>query len=63
MLYSHDTIAVDKVDGHGLSNICNVLYMPGKEGGVDAVLAIERLLNSTSVTKVNECVATHLKED
>ena len=33
------TLAIDKVDGHGLSN--SVLFTPSKDAEVDAVLTIE----------------------
>ena len=41
LFYGYDTIAVDKVDGCGLSKH-STLCMPDKEDEVDAILAIER---------------------
>ena len=53
LFYSYNTIAIDKVDEHGLSNTVYHRSMPGKEDKVDAVLAIEtfKLLSSNNKTE------------
>ena len=63
------TLAIDKVDGCGLSNtVCRHADLACKEDKVDVVLAIVgRRINYLAVTtrqsdRVHECIAVQLKE-